>query len=106
MSNKRPLGIILGILSNGQFKVPEIFRTGIMHKPDVDSIKGSSPAISVEQKTTSKNPGSTVGTIITSLDFSRDFAYKMSTKHYQIHYLRIGDTTQSRSAPFTKIILK
>ena len=36
---------------------------GLMNKPDVDSIEGLSPAISIEQKTTSKNPRSTVGTI-------------------------------------------
>ncbi len=35
---------------------------GLMNKPDVDSIEGLSPAISIEQKTTSKNPRSTVGT--------------------------------------------
>ena len=36
---------------------------GLMHKPDVDSISGLSPAISIDQKTTSSNPRSTVGTI-------------------------------------------
>src|SRR3989344_4832622 len=36
---------------------------GIMHKPDIDSIIGLSPSISIEQKTTSKNPRSTVGTV-------------------------------------------
>ncbi|MDE6731174.1 MAG: excinuclease ABC subunit UvrA, partial [Oscillospiraceae bacterium] len=36
---------------------------GQMEKPDVDSIEGLSPAISIEQKTTSKNPRSTVGTV-------------------------------------------
>jgi excinuclease ABC subunit A len=35
----------------------------LMGKPDVDSIEGLSPAISIEQKTTSKNPRSTVGTV-------------------------------------------
>ena len=35
----------------------------LMQKPDVDSIDGLSPAISIEQKTTSKNPRSTVGTV-------------------------------------------
>ena len=35
----------------------------MMHKPDVDLIEGLSPAISIEQKTTSKNPRSTVGTV-------------------------------------------
>jgi len=36
---------------------------GLMDKPDVDSIDGLSPAISIEQKSTSKNPRSTVGTV-------------------------------------------
>ncbi|WP_142511959.1 hypothetical protein, partial [Lactiplantibacillus plantarum] len=36
---------------------------GQMEKPDVDSIDGLSPAISIDQKTTSKNPRSTVGTV-------------------------------------------
>ena len=36
---------------------------GQMEKPDVDSIEGLSPAIPIEQKTTSKNPRSTVGTV-------------------------------------------
>ena len=36
---------------------------GQMEKPDVDSIEGLSPAISIDQKTTSKNPRSTVGTV-------------------------------------------
>jgi excinuclease ABC subunit A len=36
---------------------------GLMHKPDVDSITGLSPAISIDQKTTGSNPRSTVGTI-------------------------------------------
>ena len=43
----------------------------IMQKPDVDSIEGLSPAISIEQKTTSKNPRSTVGTITEIHDYMR-----------------------------------
>jgi excinuclease ABC subunit A len=44
---------------------------GIMKKPDVDSIDGLSPAISIEQKTTSKNPRSTVGTVTEIYDYLR-----------------------------------
>lgn len=44
---------------------------GLMSKPDVDSIEGLSPAISIEQKTTSKNPRSTVGTITEIYDYLR-----------------------------------
>lgn len=43
----------------------------LMEKPDVDSIEGLSPAISIEQKTTSKNPRSTVGTITEIYDYLR-----------------------------------
>jgi excinuclease ABC subunit A len=44
---------------------------GVMDKPDVDSIEGLSPAISIEQKTTSKNPRSTVGTVTEIYDYLR-----------------------------------
>src|SRR3546814_18632543 len=43
----------------------------LMQKPDVDSIEGLSPAISSEQKTTSKNPRSTVGTVTEIYDYIR-----------------------------------
>ena len=42
-----------------------------MEKPDVESIEGLSPAISIEQKTTSKNPRSTVGTVTEIYDYLR-----------------------------------
>ena len=41
----------------------------MMNKPDVDSIDGLSPAISIEQKTTQKNPRSTVGTVTEIYDY-------------------------------------
>ncbi|MDT8299497.1 MAG: excinuclease ABC subunit UvrA, partial [Spirochaetaceae bacterium] len=44
---------------------------GRMDKPDVDYLEGLSPAISIEQKTTSKNPRSTVGTITEIYDYLR-----------------------------------
>ncbi len=43
----------------------------LMQKPDVDSIEGLSPAISIEQKTTSRNPRSTVGTVTEIYDYMR-----------------------------------
>lgn len=43
----------------------------LMEKPDVDSIEGLSPAISIEQKTTSRNPRSTVGTVTEIYDYMR-----------------------------------
>ena len=44
---------------------------GIMEKPDVERIDGLSPAISIDQKTTSKNPRSTVGTVTEIYDYIR-----------------------------------
>lgn len=44
---------------------------GQMTKPDVDSIEGLSPSIAIEQKTTSKNPRSTVGTVTEIYDYLR-----------------------------------
>jgi len=44
---------------------------GLMEKPDVDSIEGLSPAISIDQKTTSRNPRSTVGTVTEVYDYLR-----------------------------------
>src|SRR4051812_24379005 len=44
---------------------------GLMEKPDVDSIDGLSPAISIDQKTTSRNPRSTVGTVTEVYDYLR-----------------------------------
>ncbi|MFZ0223779.1 MAG: ATP-binding cassette domain-containing protein, partial [Candidatus Nitrosopolaris sp.] len=43
----------------------------LMDKPDVDSIDGLSPAISIQQRTTSKNPRSTVGTVTEIYDYLR-----------------------------------
>ena len=43
----------------------------MMQKPDVDSIEGLAPAISIEQKTTSRNPRSTVGTVTEIYDYMR-----------------------------------
>ena len=44
---------------------------GLMEKPNVESIEGLSPAISIDQKTTSKNPRSTVGTVTEIYDYIR-----------------------------------
>ena len=44
---------------------------GQMDKPDVDNIEGLSPAISIDQKTTSRNPRSTVGTVTEIYDYMR-----------------------------------
>ncbi len=65
------------IYSEGQRRYMETFGTyarqfiGDMERPDVDKITGLSPVISIEQKTTNKNPRSTVGTITEVYDFLR-----------------------------------
>ena len=52
-----------------------------MEKPDVDSIEGLSPAISIEQKTTSKNPRSTVGTVTEIYDYLRLLFARVGVPH-------------------------
>ncbi len=54
---------------------------GQMEKPDVDSIEGLSPAISIDQKTTSNNPRSTVGTVTEIYDYLRLLFAKIGTPH-------------------------
>ena len=53
----------------------------MMEKPDVDSIEGLSPAISIEQKTTSKNPRSTVGTVTEIYDYLRVLFARIGIPH-------------------------
>lgn len=65
------------IYAEGQRRYMETFSSyarsfiGDMERPDVDKINGLSPVISIEQKTTSKNPRSTVGTTTEIYDFLR-----------------------------------
>ena len=54
---------------------------GILEKPQVESIEGLSPVIAIEQKTTGKNPRSTVGTITEIYDFLR-LLYARASKAY------------------------
>ena len=54
---------------------------GLMEKPDVDSIDGLSPAIAIDQKTTSKNPRSTVGTITEIYDYLRLLFARIGKPH-------------------------
>ena len=54
---------------------------GQMEKPDVDYIEGLSPAISIDQKTTSKNPRSTVGTVTEIYDYLRLMYARIGTPH-------------------------
>jgi len=54
---------------------------GLMEKPDVESIAGLSPAISIDQKTTSKNPRSTVGTVTEIYDYIRLLYARIGVPH-------------------------
>ncbi|MBR3791598.1 MAG: excinuclease ABC subunit UvrA, partial [Clostridia bacterium] len=54
---------------------------GQMDKPDVDLIEGLSPAISIDQKTTSKNPRSTVGTVTEIYDYMRLLYARIGVAH-------------------------
>ena len=59
----------------------------LMEKPDVDSIEGLSPAISIEQKATSHNPRSTVGTVTEIHDYLRLLFARAGTPHCPEHHL-------------------
>ncbi|MCF7861029.1 excinuclease ABC subunit UvrA [Candidatus Woesearchaeota archaeon] len=76
---------------------------GLMNKPDVDSIEGLSPAISIDQKTTSKNPRSTVGTITEIYDYLRLLFARVGTPFCPDHNIKI--TKQSPQAISEQIAL-
>ena len=61
----------------------------LMNKPDVDSIEGLSPAISIEQRTTSRNPRSTVGTVTEIFDYLRLLFARIGTPHCPKHNIKI-----------------
>ncbi|MDD6878791.1 MAG: excinuclease ABC subunit UvrA [bacterium] len=64
---------------------------GGSEKPDVDSIEGLSPAISIDQKTTSKNPRSTVGTVTEIYDFLRLLYARIGTPYCPNHNIPISN---------------
>lgn len=66
---------------------------GIMEKPDVDSITGLSPAISIDQKTTSRNPRSTVGTVTEIYDYMRLLFARVGHPHCPKCGLEISSQT-------------
>lgn len=68
----------------------------LMQKPDVDSIDGLSPAISIEQKTTSKNPRSTVGTVTELYDYLRLLFARIGVPHSPTTGLPIEAQTVSQ----------
>lgn len=66
---------------------------GQMDKPDVDSIEGLSPAISIDQKTTSRNPRSTVGTVTEIYDYLRLLYARIGKPHCPTHGIEITSQT-------------
>lgn len=68
----------------------------MMDKPDVDHIEGLSPAISIEQKSTSHNPRSTVGTITEIHDYLRLLFARTGTPHCPIHHVNLDSQTISQ----------
>ncbi|MDD2893506.1 MAG: excinuclease ABC subunit UvrA, partial [Halothiobacillaceae bacterium] len=68
----------------------------MMDKPDVDLIEGLSPAIAIEQKTTSHNPRSTVGTVTEIYDYLRLLFARSGTPHCPEHDLPLEAQTVSQ----------
>jgi excinuclease ABC subunit A len=68
----------------------------LMDKPDVESIDGLSPAISIEQKTTSKNPRSTVGTVTEIYDYLRLLFARIGVPHCPDHKITIQRQSPSK----------
>lgn len=66
---------------------------GQMDKPDVDAIEGLSPAISIDQKTTSRNPRSTVGTVTEIYDYLRLLYARVGRPTCPIHQIEISSQT-------------
>jgi excinuclease ABC subunit A len=113
------------IYAEGQRRYVESLSTyarqflGIMEKPDVDSIEGLSPSISIDQKTTSRNPRSTVGTITEIYDYLRLLYSRIGHPHCPICGREIARQTidqivdnvfnlinqNIKSAPFRFLIL-
>ncbi|MCL1948687.1 MAG: excinuclease ABC subunit UvrA, partial [Turicibacter sp.] len=63
---------------------------GNMEKPDVDSIEGLSPAISIDQKTTNRNPRSTVGTVTEIYDYLRLLFARIGKPYCPVHHIGIS----------------
>ncbi len=68
----------------------------LMEKPDVDHIEGLSPAISIEQKSVSHNPRSTVGTITEIYDYLRLLFARVGTPHCPTHHTPLAAQTISQ----------
>ena len=90
------------IFAEGQRRYVESLSTyarqflSVMEKPDIDHIEGLSPAISIEQKTTSHNPRSTVGTITEIYDYLRLLYARVGTPLCPRHELPLEASTISQ----------
>src|SRR3954447_22318530 len=71
---------------------------GLMDKPDVDKIEGLSPAISIDQKSASHNPRSTVGTVTEIYDYLRLLFARVGVPHCPVCGRRISAQTVSQMA--------
>ncbi len=71
---------------------------GRMNKPDVDSIEGLSPAISIDQKNTSKNPRSTVGTVTETYDYLRLLFARVGVPYCPTHNIKIQSQSPEKVA--------
>ena len=76
---------------------------GQMEKPDVDDIEGLSPAISIDQKTTSKNPRSTVGTVTEIYDYLEKIVRKKANDRSGLIY-GMGHAVYTLSDPRTALL--
>ncbi len=112
------------IYAEGQRRYMETLSTyarqfvGTMERPDVDKITGLSPVVAIEQKTTNKNPRSTVGTVTEINDFLRVLfarasrAYSPQTNEQMVHYTDeqitdlILESFAERKVAFTSPIIK
>src|SRR5712672_3526443 len=90
------------IYAEGQRRYVESLSTyarqflSMMEKPDVDSIEGLSPAISIEQKATSHNPRSTVGTITEIYDYLRLLYARVGEPRCPTHHVSLEAQTVSQ----------
>ncbi len=90
------------IFAEGQRRYVESLSTyarqflSVMEKPDLDHIEGLSPAISIEQKTTSHNPRSTVGTITEIYDYLRLLYARVGTPRCPTHNITLEANTISQ----------
>ena len=75
---------------------------GVSEKPDVDSIEGLSPSISIDQKSTNKNPRSTVGTITEIYDYLRLLFARIGIPYCPNHHIPI--TSQSIEEMTNKVM--